>query len=287
MRLERGVTQAEPGSRDARSMVGAVREDIRETLRTAWLDPGLEAVSREPVFFAAAWSAIRPSVGRSFLFVARTLREQGCAVARSLGARDRLADLGPTLAPEEVVRVGEASRAAHLAAAKTQIVLHLFLRAARRERTLGTGQEEPPSRRGVPEWQRWMSVLPSPDGEHPWLPRATERFGTLDAPPALRPFARWPAALDALWGDLDPVLDSPEWRRGETRLRRSLVAGLDLLPHPVELQWAVLRERGLDEAGRQRAIRLLEAHDGPAAGQTLASAFAWLAFGSTELGQEG
>jgi hypothetical protein len=284
--LEQGVTQAEGGSPGARSVLSAVREDIRETMRMAWLDPSLEAVSREPVFFAAAWSAIRPSVGRSFLLLARTLREQACAVARSLGARDLLSDLTPVLAPEEAVRLGEASRAAHLAAAKTQIVLHLFLRAARRERTRGTGQEEPPSRRGVPDWQRWMAVLPTPDGEHPWLPRATERFGTIDAPPALRPFARWPVALDSLWRELDPVVDSVGWGRGATHLRRSLMVGLDGLPHPVALQWAALRERGFDEADRLRTIRILEAHDGPAAGQTLAAAFAWVAFGSTELGQE-
>jgi hypothetical protein len=243
-------------------------------------------VAREPVFFAAAWSAIRPSIGRSFLLLARKIRDQGSAAARALGARDLLPDLVPVMGPEQAVRASEASRAAHLAAAKTQIVLHLFLRAARRERTRGTGREEPPSRRGVPEWQRWMSVLPSPDGEQPWLHHASQRLGTVDAPPALRPFARWPAALETLWRDLDPVVDSSGWRRGATQLRRSLLVGLDVLPHPVELQWAALRERGLDEAGRLRVIEILEASDGPAAGQTLASAFAWIAFGSTELGQE-
>jgi hypothetical protein len=267
-------------------LLGAVREDIRQTLRVAWLDPSLEASAQEPVFFAAAWSAIRPSVGRSFLSLARGLREQGAAVARSLGATDLLPSLMPSLTTEEQVRVGEAARAAHLAAAKTQIVLHLFLRAARRERTRGTGQEEPPSRRGVPEWQRWMTAQPTPNGTEPILLRATEAFGTNDAPPAMRPFARWPTALEALWRQLEPAIGSNEWRLGTTAIRRSLIAGLDVLPHPVALQWAALHERGFEEPARRQIVDLLEAVDGPAAGQTVAAAFAWYAFGAQDLGQE-
>jgi hypothetical protein len=183
--------------------------------------------------------------------------------------------------------VGESARAAHLAAAKTQIVLHLFLRAARRERTRGTGQEEPPSRRGVPEWQRWMAAQPAADGSEPTLARARERFGTIDAPPALRPFARWPTALEALWEQLEPVIGSSEWRLGTTAIRRSLLTGIEALPHPVSLQWAALYERGFDEPARRRVVELMEAVDDHAAGQTVASAFAWSAFGAQDLGQEG
>jgi hypothetical protein len=285
MRLESGISRAERGPRQARLMLGAVREDMRQTLRTAWLDPGLDVAAQEPVFFTAAWSAIRPSIGRSFLALARRLRDDAVRVAHSLGATDLLGTL-PSLPPEELVRVAETARAAHLGAAKSQIVQHLFLRAARRERTRGTGQEEPPTRRGVPEWQRWMSVLPGVDGSDALLARANERFGTPDTPWALRPFARWPASVEALWGQLDPVVGSSGWRHGATGIRRSLLAGLDVLPHPVELQWAVLFERGFDEEARRRVIALLEAHDGPAAGQTLATAFAWTAFGAPDLGQE-
>jgi hypothetical protein len=286
MRLEPGISQAERGSREARLMLGAVREDIRQTLRVAWLDPGLDAAAQEPVFFAAAWSAIRPSVGRSFLSIARHLRDQGAAAALSLGATDRLVGLMPSLTPEELVRIGEAARAAHLAAAKAQVVLHLFLRAARRERMRGTGHEEPPSRRGIPEWQRWMSVLPDADRSDAVMAGATRRFGTPESPAALRPFARWPAALEALWDQLDPVVGSADWRLAETGIRRSLMTGLGVLPHPVELQWAPLYERGFDEPARRRVVELLAVHDGPAAGQTLATAFAWLAFGAQDLGQE-
>jgi hypothetical protein len=287
MKLEARISQAERGSREARTMLGPVREDIRETLRIAWLDPWLEACAQEPVFFAAAWSAIRPSVGRSFLSLARGLRERGAAVASTVGATNLLPNLTSSLTPEELARVGESARAAHLAAAKSQIVLHLFLRAARRERTRGTGQEEPPSRRGVPEWQRWMTAQPAAEGSEPTLVLASERFGTKDAPPALRPFARWPTALEALWGQLEPVIGSSEWRLGATAIRRSLLTGLEGLPHPVSLQWAALYERGFDESARRRVVEQLEAVDDRAAGQTVASAFAWSSFGAQDLGQEG
>ena len=71
-----------------------------------------------------------------------------------------------------------------------------------------------------------------------------------------------------------------------TAIRRSLVAGLDVLPHPVALQWAALHERGFEEPARRRIVDLLEAVDGPAAGQTVAAAYAWHAFGAQDLGQE-
>jgi hypothetical protein len=285
MRLEPGFSEAEIGAGEAQTMLGPVREDIRQTLRIAWLDPGLEAVAQEPVFFAAAWSAIRPSVGRSFLALVRRLRDQAAEAAGDLGPASPR-PLDPPVTEDERMRLGEAARAAHLAAAKAQIVLHLFLRAARRERTRGTGQEEPPARRGVPEWQRWLSVLPTPDPAREVLIRAKERFGTPDDPAALRPFARWPAAIDALWAELEPALETAEWSIGTAAVRRSLLAGLTALPHPVELQWGVLHERGFGEGARRRVIDILEAYDTSGAGQTLAAAFAWRAFGAPDLGQE-
>ncbi len=287
MRLEPGISEAEGGGHDARLMLGAIREDIRQTLRVAWLDPGLETVAQEPVFFAAAWSAIRPSVGRSFLALTRRLRDQAADSAASIATESGLTTrIEPEHTEEEMTRMGEAARAAHLAAAKTQIVLHLFLRAARRERTRGTGQEEPPARRGIPEWQRWLSVLPTPDPARDVLVRAKERLATPDAPPALRPFARWPSALEALWSDLEPATSSTAWRLGTAVIRRSLLAGIDALPHRLELQWAALHERGFGDGARRRTVEALEVYDGAAAGQTLAAAFAWRAFGAPDLGQE-
>src|SRR5262249_49497902 len=146
----------------------------------------------------------------------------------------------------------EAARAGHLAAAKAELVLHLFLRAARREKTRGTGQEEPPTRRGVPEWQRWLSVLPTPDPARDLLLRAKDRLRTPAAPAALRPCARWPSALDAIWNGLEPAIESPEWSIGAAAVRRALLGGLSALPHPVELQWGVLHERGFGDGARRR-----------------------------------
>ena len=111
-------------------------------------------------------------------------------------------------------------------------------------------------------------------------------LGTPGAPPALRPFARWPASLEVLWERLEPAVDSAGWPPAAAAIRRSLLSGLDLLPHPVALQWAALHERGFGEPERRRMVELLESHDSPAAGQTLAAAYAWRAFGSPELGQE-
>jgi hypothetical protein len=138
----------------------------------------------------------------------------------------------------------------------------------------------------VPEWQRWLSVLPTPDPARDVLLRARDRLGTPDSPAALRPFARWPSALDAIWSGMDPVLDSPEWAIGAAAVRRTLLGGLGALPHPVELQWGVLHERGFGDGARRRVVDQLEAYDASAAGQTLAAAYAWRAVGAPDLGQE-
>jgi hypothetical protein len=287
MRAEPELSRSLEQDDEAHAMLSVVREDVRQTLRTAWLDPGLEAASQWPIFFTTAWSAIRPSVGRSFLVLAKALREQAVrAVLSPGGRRDLRQRLGGALTTEELERVTEAARAGHLAAPKSQIVQHLLLRAARRERTRGTGQEEPPSRRGVPEWQRWMSVLPTPDPSRPVLWQAKGAFGTPTSPGALRPFARWPDALEGLWEEMRDVVGTDDWRLASAVLRRTMVAGLPSLPHPVDLQWAVMRERGFAEEDRERLLESLEAYDAPSAGQTLAAAFAWVALGAPDLGAE-
>jgi len=289
MRVEPELSPSlEPSEDDgSNAMLAVVRDDIRQTLRTAWIDPGLEAAAQWPTFFTTAWSAIRPSVGRSFLVLSRALRDQAVRATSPWEVRRDLRDrLRGSLTDGELERVTEAARAGHLAAPKSQIVLHLLLRAARRERTRGTGQEEPPTRRGVPEWQRWMSVLPTPDPARPVLWQAKDAFGTPTSPGALRPFARWPAALEGLWEDMRDVVGNDGWRLAAGLLRRSVVAGLGSLPHPVELQWAVMRERGFAEADRERLLESLEAFEASSAGQTLAAAFAWCALGSPDLGSE-
>jgi hypothetical protein len=272
-------------------LVAAVREDVRQTLRMAWTDPGLEAAAQYPAFFAAAWSAIRPNVGRSFLLLARRLRDLAATSAASWAPHATQADLrdrlDASLSEEERRRVSEAARAVQVSTAKVQIVLHLLLRASRRERLGGTGKEEPPIRRGIPEWQRWMSILPTPDSARPILWEAKDRFGTPSSPPSLRPFARWPSALHLVWGELEPHVAYPPWLRAGHGIRRAMIAGVGSLPHSVDLQWSVLAERGFREDHRELLAETLEAYDDSMAGQTLAAALAWAALGGPELGPEG
>src|SRR5438552_4087364 len=75
--------QSADGPTDQAAVLGAVREDIRGTLRMAWLDPAIEAAAAWPVFFTAAWSAIRPNVGKSFTTLAATLRGEAVECLQS------------------------------------------------------------------------------------------------------------------------------------------------------------------------------------------------------------
>jgi hypothetical protein len=267
------------------AMLAAVREDVRQTLRSWWLDPAIESATTSPVFFTAAWSAIRPNVGKSFLILARALRAQAVEIVRVGSSPDLRKRLEAELPEAEVRQVEEAVRAAQLGAAKTQIVVHALARAARRDRIPGTGREEPPVRRGVPEWQRAMSASPLP-AVGAELDDAAAAFGTPTAPMTLRLIARAPAALTMTWNELTPFVADERWRTGATRLRRIVRAGVDTLPHPIDLQWPALRDRGITEEEREALADALTEHDRAAADQTLLAAFAWVAMGAPDIGVE-
>jgi hypothetical protein len=270
------------------AVLGAVRDDVRQTLRTGWLDPGVEAAANYPVFFTAAWSAIRPNVGKSFLALAKRLRSDAADVLRvAFELPDLRKRLDGDLSEEEMRRVEESTKAAHLATAKSQIVVHALYRAVRKDRMAGTGREEPPVRRGVPEWQRWMSFQPASQNAGPVLAQAVDDMGVPTPPVPLRLLSRWPPALAGLWDELGPVARSPAWKAGAVRLRRLVLAGMPTLPHPVELQWAALKARGFTEEERVELTEILAAHDSAMPTQTLASAFSWIAFGAPEIGVEG
>src|SRR5262249_56625834 len=165
--------------------------------------------------FAAAWSAIRPNVGKTFLLLARAIRADAADACRAIvGATDLRKRLTPELSEEELRRVEDVSRAAHLASAKTQIVVHALLRAARRERLAGTGREEAPVRRGIPDWQRWMSAQPTSvradGGDHAGIARV---------------FARWPTAFAAIEDELERARRTDAWAAGAKLLRRRLLPG--------------------------------------------------------------
>jgi hypothetical protein len=272
---------------DPTVVLGAVREDIRQTLRTAWIDPGLEAAATSPAFFTAAWSAVRPNVGKSFLVLARALRTEAVDSGRAtLRPPDLRSALEAALSEEEMRRVEEAVRAAHLASPKAEIVVHAVYRAVRRERIGGTGREEPPVRRGVPEWQRWMSFQPVPEAVRPTLDETRETLNAPAPPVPMQLLARWPSAMTTAWKALKPLLAGPGWPAAANRLRRIVLAGIATLPHPVELQWTALRARGFMEADRAQLADLLAGYDAAMASQTLLSACLWLALGGPEIGVE-
>jgi hypothetical protein len=276
------------GPAEVGAVLGAVREDVRQTLRAGWLDPAVEVASAYPVFFTAAWSAIRPNVGKSFLALSKRIRSDAVDALRvGFELPDLRKRVEGELSEEEIRRVEESARAAHLTAAKAQIVVHALYRSVRRERIPGTGREEPPIRRGVPEWQRWMSFQQPPQNVRHILDEVAETMGLSTPPVPFRLLARWPMALAALWDELRPAVVSEAWRGGTTRLRRLVLAGIGTLPHPVELQWTALKARGFTEDDRLQLAQALAAHDKGMSGQTLASAFSWAAFGAPDIGVEG
>ncbi len=287
---EGGDAFAPPGYGPSASaaMLGAVREDVRQTLRVGWIDPVLEAASGFPLFFTAAWSAIRPNVGKSFLALARVVRTEAVdSLGASVAVPDIRRRLERELSEEELIRIGESARALHQVMAKVQIVTHAMHRMARRERIPGTGREEPPVRRGVPEWQRWMSFQPSPPPADHLLGESGRLMGIPSAPTPLRLFARWPSVLMSMWQEVTPLLTTEVWHTTGTRLRRIVLSRINSLPHPMELQWGALMARGFNEPDRERLSLTLAGYEASMASQTAMAAFAWIALGSPEMGLEG
>lgn len=283
-----GGGNAGPAPRQAAAVLGAVRDDVRQTLRCGWIDPVFDVAAGDPVFFTAAWSAIRPNIGKSFLTLARTLREESAGRVAEIGSiPDLRKQLQSDLEEEELRRLEDCARAAHQVTGKVQLVVHALLRAVRRERISGTGREEPPVRRGVPEWQRWMSFQPNADGNAPVIEEILSSLSLPAIPASLRLFSRWPAALTTLWDELGPFTGKDEWSAGALSLRRTVLGGISSLPHPVELQWMALKERGFGEDERARLADVLVAHDAAMAHHSMIAAFAWLALGSPEVGSDG
>jgi hypothetical protein len=268
------------------AVLAAVRDDVRQTLRTGWLDPAIDAAAANPVFFTAAWSAIRPNVGKSFLLLARALRAQAVEAVRVASEPDVRKQLEAVLADDDLRRIEETVRASQLAAAKEQIVVHALARAARRDRIPGTGREESPIRRGVPEWQRWIGAQAPDRSDGRVLDEAARAFGVPGAPMSMRLLARWPDALAMLWASAQPLVAADAWRNGAVRLRRVVRSGVDTLPHPVDLQWSALRGRGITEDERVGLAEALTGLDRSMADQTLLAAFVWVAMGAPDIGVE-
>ena len=276
------------GPPDPSLILAAVRSDLQETLRTAWLDPALDAAMASPVFFTAAWSAIRPNVGKSFLSLCRSLRAEAVEAIRSDGdgPPDLRKQLEDRLSEGELRQIEDSVRAAHLATAKTQIVVHALHRAIRGDRITGTGGEEPPVRRGVPEWQRWLAIQPALDSATAMLDEARAALGLASAPAALRLMGRWPTVLSSALAEVKPMPRRESWKAGTGKLRRMVLAGVSTLPHPIELQWTALKARGFRDEDRVQWSDRLAAYDLEMPIHTLVAAFVWTAFGSPEIGSE-
>jgi hypothetical protein len=129
-----------------------------------------------------------------------------------------------------------------------------------------------------------MSFQPSGDGHLPNLHQVIEALGLPAAPASLRLFGRWPAALTSVSDELLSRVRTKEWAAGAARVRRALVAGITTLPHPIELQWMALKERGFAEDDRAQLAQVLAEHDAAMAHHTMMAAFAWEAFGSPDIG---
>src|SRR5436190_7215481 len=145
-----------PGSRPAReeAILFAVMDDMRHTLRTSWIDPALRSVSSHPVFFTAAWAATKPNMTRSFAVGTEQMRITAIEAARSVHSLGQAAS-GPdgsvldSLTATDRERLMRTVQAVHNASAKVMLVLQAWTALALRRRLPGTGQEEPPAKRGI------------------------------------------------------------------------------------------------------------------------------------------
>jgi len=268
---------------EAELLIGAVREDIRQTLRVAWVHPGIEVAAEHPVFLAAAWSAIRPNVGKTFDALTQTLATAAVELIRPMGpVPDLRASMGRLRSGPEIRRMVEAAVAAQFDAARNQVAVHLLSCAVRGESVAGTGAEEPAARRGIPDGQRWMAVARVPVAAGEFLGQAERVLDSPSAPPVLRLLTRWPEALETTWKQLRPLATGDAWRRSAVRLRWAVRAGVRRLPHPVAVQWRALRRRGFSEEDQAELRRVLVAHDRAMPANTLTAAFVWLAFGEPD-----
>ena len=235
------------------SIVYAVLEDLRHTLRMRWVDPLIRSVSAYPIFFSAAWSATRPNVTKSFALGAERLRMSSLQAVRGLLAER---DGGPAeewLIAEDDDRLLRTIQAIHCASPRVLLVIQAWAILARRQRLPGTGSEEPPARRGIPAWQEGVMLAPrsvSAEAEA-LLDDATVALRVAVAPPALQAAAVQPHHLERAWRELEDIASRPGWAQATMEVRRVAAEVLRSLPHPMDLQWEVLGRRGVTEDQRQ------------------------------------
>jgi hypothetical protein len=283
-----------PGSKPARDdpILSAVVDDIRHTLRTFWIDPALRSVSSYPTFFTAAWAATKPNMTRSFAVGTERLRTAAIDAVQSIpsahaataaAASSDGSALGDLVAAERE-RAIRTVQAVHLVSAKVSVVLQAWTALALRRRVPGTGQEEPPARRGIPTWQEALGAMPRSltSEAEALVDDATIDLGLRTTPTALQAIAGWPRFLEESWRRILPATRSVEWTEASGRLRRSALDVLRSLPHPMDLQWDVLSRRGLTEERRGALVDHLATLAAAMPVNMLLAAHLWVSLGSPE-----
>jgi len=257
--------------------------DVRETLGMRWIDSAIAEAAQYPMFFTAAWSAIRPNVGPTFLASAKVVRDLAAAAAEAGAPPDhaewiRLA----RLQADEVAEVARVLRAFHENQAKAALVVHALARAARGRPAGGSGIEEPPPKRGVPAWQPHARLELPGEGDEAAeaLAAAAKRLGAPRPPDALLALRPWPGYLTRAWRAGRRFTASDTFSKASGRIRRAIVEGVRRLPHVISLQWGALRDRGFSEEDRAAVGDALALYDAAMPGTLALVAYLWVAAGS-------
>lgn len=264
------------------SLVPAVLRDVRETLQMRWVDSAVARAAEYPVFFTAAWSAIRPNVGPMFLAAARTIRDladEGASGGPESDHREwgRLA----RLEHEDLEEIAATLRAFRDTAPKSAIVVHALARAARGRPAGGSGAEEAPPKRGVPAWHPHV-VLDAPEELAKTHEEASRRLKADAAPDVLLALSRWPGYATRAWREARRATTTPEWSRAQVRIRRAIAEAVRGLPHVISLQWSALKDRGFTEEERRDVGDMLARHDAAMPASILLGAYLWRAAGSPQ-----
>jgi hypothetical protein len=271
------------------AILAAVLDDVRNTLRMGWVDPVLRGLAAEPIFLAAAWSATRPNVTRSFAAGAERLQQQAVDSARrAVAPPDLTSWIRSELSGIDRERLLRTAQALHHAAARVYLVVQVWAMLSRQQVIPGTGKEEPPAKRGIPSWQEGLVGTPrSPSKEaEALIDDTTIALGLSATPPALQAAAQWPHYLELLAGDLRSAAGQPEWNSTLNGLRRSAAEILRGLPHPMDLQWDVLEGKGLTRDRRVMVAEHLTAATAAMPANALIAAAIWLSVGEPEIPAE-
>jgi len=271
------------------SILSAVLDDVRTTLRVAWVDSTLRALADEPVFLSAAWAAIRPNVTRSFAAGAERLqRESVEAARRTLALEDRTPWLEERYGAAEREHLLRTAQSLHHSAARVYLVIQAWATLARRQVLPGTGREEAPAKRGVPSWQEGLVGVPRTVSEEAeaLIDVATIALGLHATPSSLTAVAAWPHFMEQVVSQVRAAAVGSEWALTVNGLRRSAVEILRTLPHPMGLQWDVLERKGLTEERRLVVADYLTAANAAMPANALISAAVWIAVGAPDLPSE-